>query len=84
MANEMAHVELPQLLIGACDGDARIWQRFVGAWVMEPKSEEARLRRAGRAERLLQTMKAERELPPLLAIGCAERRMRWMVGSGCR
>ena len=42
-------------------------RREIGKWVMAPKSDEARLRRAAdTAERLLATMEAERELPPAL------------------
>lgn len=40
-------------------------RREIGKWVVAPKSEEVRRRRAGQmAERLLATMEAERELPP--------------------
>jgi len=42
-------------------------RREIGKWVMEPKSEEARMRRAEQmAERLLATMEGERELPPVI------------------
>jgi uncharacterized protein YdeI (YjbR/CyaY-like superfamily) len=75
---EMAATVMPALLVEAFDGDAELlawartlrpsWQREIAHWVMEPKSEEARLRRcAGMAERLLLTMEAERELPAALA-----------------
>jgi len=41
----------------------------VAKWVREPKSPEARVRRAEQiAERLLSTMDAERELPPILQV----------------
>ncbi len=74
----MAATVMPALLVEAFDGDAELlawartlrpsWQREIAHWVMEPKSEEARLRRcAGMAERLLLTMEAERELPAALA-----------------
>jgi len=74
----LACMELPELLVEAFDGDKDLlawvgtlrgsWQKEIGAWVMEPKSEAARWRRCEQiAERLLQTMGAERELPPLLA-----------------
>ena len=43
-------------------------RREIGKWVMGVKSEEARMRRAQQmAERLLATMEAERELPPVIA-----------------
>jgi hypothetical protein len=72
-------MEMPPLLLEAFDGDEDLlawvaalrdsWQRWISGWIMEPKSEEARQRRADQmAERLLLTMEAERgELPPLLA-----------------
>ena len=41
-------------------------------WIMEPKSAEARERRAEQiAVRLLETMEAERELPPLIKVAFA-------------
>ena len=44
----------------------------IGKWVNEPASNEARARRADQiAERLLETMEAERELPPLLQVAFA-------------
>ena len=44
----------------------------IGKWVSEPASKEARARRAEQiAERLLETMEAERELPPLLQVAFA-------------
>ena len=43
-------------------------RREIGKWVMDVKSDEARLRRAEQmAERLLATMEGERELPPAIA-----------------
>ena len=42
-------------------------RREIGKWVMDVKSDEARMRRAEQmAERLLATMEGERELPPVL------------------
>lgn len=42
-------------------------RREIGKWVMGVKTDEARMRRAEQmAERLLATMEAERELPPLI------------------
>jgi uncharacterized protein YdeI (YjbR/CyaY-like superfamily) len=43
-------------------------RREIGKWVMDVKSDEARLRRAEQmAERLLAAMEGERELPPAIA-----------------
>ena len=42
-------------------------RREIGKWVMEPKSNETRMRRTEQmAERLLATMEGERELPPVM------------------
>jgi uncharacterized protein YdeI (YjbR/CyaY-like superfamily) len=42
-------------------------RRWIGDWVSQPKSPGARVRRSEQiAERLLATMEAERELPPIL------------------
>jgi uncharacterized protein YdeI (YjbR/CyaY-like superfamily) len=42
-------------------------RREIGDWILQVRSSEARLRRAEQiAERLLATMEAERELPPVL------------------
>ncbi len=42
-------------------------RRWIAVWVSQPKSAEARVRRAEQiAEQLLTTMEAERELPPVL------------------
>lgn len=42
-------------------------RRWIAVWIAQPKSAEARLRRAEQiAEQLLATMEAERELPPVL------------------
>jgi uncharacterized protein YdeI (YjbR/CyaY-like superfamily) len=44
----------------------------IAKWVSEPKSPDARARRAGQiAERLLSTMEAEQELPPVLKLAFA-------------
>ena len=44
----------------------------IAKWVSEPRSPEARVRRAEQiAERLLATMDAERELPPILQVAFA-------------
>ncbi len=70
--------ELPEILLAAFDGEARLleWtlalspsaRREIAQWVLEPKGEEARARRAEQmAERLMAAMEGERELPPILA-----------------
>ena len=70
----MGGMELPALLIEAFDGeeDAIAWTlglkewmvKELSAWVMQPKSEASRKKRAERmAERLMSTMEAQRELP---------------------
>jgi uncharacterized protein YdeI (YjbR/CyaY-like superfamily) len=70
----MVGMELPALLIEAFDGEeeAIAWTlalkewmvKELSAWVMEPKSEASRKKRAERmAERLMLTMEAQRELP---------------------
>jgi Domain of unknown function (DUF1905)/Bacteriocin-protection, YdeI or OmpD-Associated len=70
--------ELPEVLEVLLDDEAglREWydglsesmRREIGKWVLGVKSEESRMRRAQQmAERLLATMEAERELPPLVA-----------------
>jgi uncharacterized protein YdeI (YjbR/CyaY-like superfamily) len=42
-------------------------KKWIGDWIVQPKSAAARARRAEQiAERLLATMEAERELPPVL------------------
>ena len=49
------------------DGLTEYTRREIGKWVLGVKSDEARLRRAEQmAERLLSTMEAEIELPPLI------------------
>jgi uncharacterized protein YdeI (YjbR/CyaY-like superfamily) len=46
----------------------------IAKWTTEPKSAEARVRRAEQiAERLLAVMEAERELPPILQVAFARR-----------
>jgi uncharacterized protein YdeI (YjbR/CyaY-like superfamily) len=70
-------MELPAVLIEAFDGEeeAIAWTlalkewmvKELSEWVMEPKSEASRKKRAERmAERLMLTMEAERELPVFL------------------
>lgn len=50
------------------DGMSEYARREIGKWVQDVKSEEAKVRRAEQmAERLLATMEAEKELPPLVA-----------------
>jgi uncharacterized protein YdeI (YjbR/CyaY-like superfamily) len=50
------------------DGLTEYMRREIGKWVMDVKSDEARMRRAEQmAERLLATMEGERELPPVIA-----------------
>src|SRR6185312_5477482 len=44
-------------------------QKYIAEWVAEGKQKETRVRRADQiAERLMQTMEAERELPPVLQL----------------
>jgi uncharacterized protein YdeI (YjbR/CyaY-like superfamily) len=70
-------MELPAVLIEAFDGEEeaiawtlalREWMvKELSAWVMEPRGEASRTKRAGQmAERLMLTMEAERELPAFL------------------
>jgi uncharacterized protein YdeI (YjbR/CyaY-like superfamily) len=48
-------------------------RKYINEWIAEVKSTEARTRRAEQiAERLLATMEAERELPPILQIAFAQ------------
>jgi len=88
----MAGMELPSLLIEAFDGEdeAVAWTlclkewmvKEVSAWVMAPKSEASRKKRAERmAERLMLTMEAERELPIFLvkALNEAGAMKGWMT-----
>ena len=47
-------------------------RNYIAKWIHEPRSGEARVRRAEQiAERLLSTMDAERELPPVLQVAFA-------------
>lgn len=49
------------------EGLSEYWRRMTGKWVVEPKSDEAKMRRAEQmAERLLATMEAEVTLPPVV------------------
>ncbi len=49
------------------DGLTEYMRREIGKWVMDVKSDEARMRRAEQmVERLLATMEGERELPPVI------------------
>ena len=61
----------------------------IARWVTEPKSAEARVRRAEQiAERLLNVMEAERELPPILQVAFARHpraRAGWLaMSASCR
>ncbi len=48
-------------------------RKYINEWIAEVKSAEARTRRAEQiAERLLATMEAERELPPILQVAFAQ------------
>jgi uncharacterized protein YdeI (YjbR/CyaY-like superfamily) len=43
------------------------YRRWIADWIAQPKSAASRARRANQiAERLMETMEAERELPPLI------------------
>ncbi len=75
---EARPAELPEILELLLDDEAglREWydrlsesmRREIGKWVFGVKSEESQRRRAQQmAERLLATMEAEQELPPLIA-----------------
>ena len=56
------------------DGLTEYWRREIGKWVMDVKSDEARMRRAEQmAERLLSTMEGERELPPVMQVAFRAR-----------
>jgi uncharacterized protein YdeI (YjbR/CyaY-like superfamily) len=55
-------------------------RKWIGEWISQPKSADARVRRSEQiAERLLATMEAERELPPILKAAFA-RDPRAMAG----
>jgi uncharacterized protein YdeI (YjbR/CyaY-like superfamily) len=76
-------ITIPQELERALGQDRRLrrWfeasfnpsmRRYCASWVAEPKSAEARARRADQlAERLLLTLEAEKDLPPILKIALA-------------
>jgi uncharacterized protein YdeI (YjbR/CyaY-like superfamily) len=79
---EVRSIVVPQELERALSEDRalRRWfdklnnstQNYINNWVGEPKSAEARVRRADQiAERLLETMEAERELPPAIQVAFA-------------
>lgn len=52
------------------------YRKYITEWVEEPKSAEARRRRADQiAERMMATMEAERELPPVMEIALRENPM---------
>lgn len=74
---ETREVLIPKELANAIKGDRKLkrWfeslsdsmRREIGKWISEPKGEEARLLRAERmAERMMQAMEGEVELPPIL------------------
>ena len=64
------------------DGLGEYMRREIGKWVLGVRGEEARVRRATQmAERLLATMEAERELPPLIATAL-KRRPKALAGWG--
>ena len=53
-------------------------RKYIADWITEVKSAEARVRRAEQlAERLLATMEAEQELPPLLRLAFARAPRAW-------
>ncbi len=75
-------VTIPQELKPILDGDPQLRRWFdklnhstrndIAKWVSDPKSGEARERRAEQiAERMLSVMDAERELPPILQVAFA-------------
>ena len=77
-------VELRRLL--ADDKSLRRWfdglnystRNEINKWIVQPKSNQARQRRAEQiAERLLATMEAERELPPILQVAFARNSAAW-------
>jgi len=79
---EVRTVQVPEELVQAFSDDRalRRWfdqlnysaRKYIGDWITEVKSPEARLRRADQiAERLLSVMEAERELPPILRVAFA-------------
>jgi len=80
--------ELEQILRQGLPSEARALRRWydelnystrsdIAKWITEPKSAEARVRRAEQiAERLLAVMEAERELSPILQVAFARHRDR--------
>ena len=49
------------------------YRKYIADWVREPKSAESRKRRAEQmAERMMSTMEAERELPPVIELALRE------------
>jgi uncharacterized protein YdeI (YjbR/CyaY-like superfamily) len=53
-------------------------REYIGRWIAEPKNPASRERRADQlAERMLETMEAERELPPVIRNAFAENPMAW-------
>lgn len=53
-------------------------RKWITDWIVQPKSAEARVRRAEQiAEQLLTTMEAERELPPILKAAFARDPRAW-------
>jgi Domain of unknown function (DUF1905)/Bacteriocin-protection, YdeI or OmpD-Associated len=67
-------------LRGWYDGLSEATRREIGKWIGGVKSDDARMRRAEQmAERLLATMEAERELPPVIE---AEFRLRPKARAG--
>ena len=81
---EAREAELPDELAVLLDDEPglRAWydelteytRREIGKWVLGVKSDEARMRRAEQmAERLLATMEAEAELPPLIVAAFRRR-----------
>jgi uncharacterized protein YdeI (YjbR/CyaY-like superfamily) len=81
---EERQAELPDELASLLDDEPGLrqwydelteyWRREIGKWVMDVKSDEARMRRAEQmAERLLATMEGERELPPVIQVAFRAR-----------
>jgi uncharacterized protein YdeI (YjbR/CyaY-like superfamily) len=80
--SEERTVTIPDELKRILSQDRSLWRWYdelnhstrndIAKWVTDPKSAEARLRRAEQiAERLLNVMDAERELPPILQVAFA-------------
>lgn len=71
--NELKHIlDEDRSLRRWCDGLNYSTRNDIAKWITEPKSPEARARRAEQiAERLLNVMEAERELPPILQVAFA-------------